>query len=147
MSPSGGAMTTVDPSMTWSPEKSMCSSTSSQHRWFEAWPGVCSGPQGEARPAQLEAVTHGPGRARSRRAAQKPSTSAPVRAARPAAPGRVVGMGVGDDDPADPARPELGQRVQMAGVVGTGVDHDQRRRSPPGRCWSPGRSSCPGWGP
>ena len=43
MSPSGGAMTTVDPCMTWSPEKSICSSsTSSQHRWFEAWPGVCT---------------------------------------------------------------------------------------------------------
>ena len=57
MSPSGGAMTTVDPCMTWSPEKSICSFSSIQHRWFEAWPGSVQGPQGEALGAQLEAVT------------------------------------------------------------------------------------------
>ena len=33
-------MTVVDQPITWSPEKSACSSASAKHRWLEVWPGV-----------------------------------------------------------------------------------------------------------
>ena len=53
MSPSGGAMTTVEPSITWSPENSSRSSSSRKQRWFDAWPGVCT-----ARQAELGGLDH-----------------------------------------------------------------------------------------
>ena len=109
MSPSGGAMTTVEPCMTWSPEKSICSSTSSQHRWFEAWPGVCrarrvkpgprsSKPSPTAR-VGVEAV-----------AGAEAEDLGPGARGQAGRPRRVVGVGVGDDDPADAARAQLGER-------------------------------------
>ena len=115
--------------MTWSPEKSIRSSTSSQQRWFEACPGVCRARSANRVPDSVNpSATARSGANPSR--APKPSTSAPVSPARAAAPGAVVGVGVGDHDPADPAAPPaLGQGGQVTGVVGAGVDHRQLGRA------------------
>ena len=43
MSPSGGVMTTVEPSMTWSPENSSRSSSSRKQRWFDGVAGRVDG--------------------------------------------------------------------------------------------------------
>ena len=77
MSPSGGAITTVEPSITWSPENSIRSCSSRKHRWFDAWPGRVDGPQHELgglddvavahRPVDLEAVARVEGAAPRRR--------------------------------------------------------------------------------
>ena len=133
MSPSGGRMTTVDPSMMWSPEKSIRSCSSRKHRWFDAWPGVWM-----ARSTNSVASMRSPspsGRSISRPSrASNASTSAPVRSLRPADAGGVVGVGVGADDPADAVAAAAGDGVEVRLVVGTGVDHRRSRRCRPGRC-------------
>ena len=145
MSPSGGAMTTVEPCMMWSPENSMRSCSSRKQRWFEAWPGRVDGPQ---------AGTRWPRCSRRRRARRRP--------ARPSA--SVVGEHLGAG--ALRQRPRPGE---WSGWVW--VQTIQRMRSPPqptmasrwlsssgrgrsprsrrcrrGRCSCPARSSRPGWG-
>ena len=78
MSPSGGRMTTVEPSMMWSPENSMRSCSSRKQRWFEAWPGVWTARSTNSvasmtSPSASERSISRPSRA------SKASTSAPVR--------------------------------------------------------------------
>ena len=92
MSPSGGWITTVDPCITWSPEKSSSCSSSSQQRWSEACPGVCSARRREVRPgrAPSPALAHPPVR-REVSTGPYPITSAPVAAASAAAPGAWSG--------------------------------------------------------
>ena len=90
MSPSGGAITTVEPSITWSPEKTMRSCSSRKHRWFEACPGVWMARRTNSVASIVSPSAIGTSMTRSSRAS-KARTSAPVRALRPAAPGEWSG--------------------------------------------------------
>ena len=146
MSPSGGAMTTVDPCMTWSPEKSMPSSTSSQHRWFEACPGVCKARSVKPVPVQLESLTHLPGGDEA-----VPSAEAEHLGAGPGGQGGgsrgVVGVRVGDHHPPDAPRSQLDQGLHVPAVVGAGVDDSHLVGPHQVGVGARGRSSRPGWGP
>ncbi len=78
--------------MTWSPVKSRACSSTSQHRWSEAWPGVCSARSvrspavpGPGQRSDHPSPTHSSGTKPS--AGPKPTTRAPVARARAAAPG------------------------------------------------------------
>ena len=129
MSPSGGAITTVEPSMMWSPENSMRSCSSRKQRWFDAWPGVWIAAQHELggldhvavghRHVDLEVVAGVEGEHLGAGAGLEAGDA-----------GGVVGVGVGADDPAD----------AVAAAAGDGVEVRRRRRGP-GR--SPTISSMP----
>ena len=147
MSPSGGAITTVEPCMTWSPEKSMPSSTSSQHRWLEAWPGVCSARSVEAGPGAARSPRPPTRRVRSRRGRRSRGPRRRCAPPGPAAPGEWSGwVWVTTIQRMRPA-PQLGQRVQVGLVVGAGVDHHQVVGAHQVGVGPGSRSSCPGWGP
>ena len=122
MSPSGGAMTTVEPSMMWSPENSSRSSSSRKHRWFDAWPGVCTAVRRNSVASMRSPSTDARGRSRRPSRASKASTSAPVRAASAGGARGVVGVGVGAQDPADAVAAAAGDGVEVAGVVGARID-------------------------
>ena len=129
-SPSGGRITTVEPCMTWSPvSRSACSSTS-QHRWSEAWPGVCSARRVRCSPAPA------PGQDRihpspTSSSGAKPSAGAVAHDPGPRGLGQrrrtgcVVDVGVGDEDGGDRAqRGRGGHDGGRVGLVGgPGVDH------------------------
>ena len=146
MSPSGGAMTTVDPSMTWSPEKSICSSTSEPAQVVRGVPRRVQRPQDEsrARAARSRHRRRGSGRNRHARRSRAPRRRcAPPGAAAPGAwSGCVWVTTIQRMRPA----PRSTRASQMAGVVGARDRPPPARRSPPGRCSSPGRSSSPGLG-
>ena len=155
MSPSGGAMATVEPPITWSPERRTrdgppsaevpASGSNRKQRWLGAWPGVCSAVRRAPGTATLSPSVSSPSGTNPSRA-PKPRSVAPVLAASAAAPGSVVGVGVGHKHVADPAGAGLDHDVQMGGVVRAWVDHDGVGRHRPGRCWSRGRSSPTGSG-
>ena len=123
MSPSGGAITTVEPSITWSPENTMRSCSSRKHRWFEAWPGVWMARRTNSVASIVSPSAIATSIRRSSRAS-KARTSAPVRALRPGGAGRVVGVGVGADDPTDAVAAATGDGVEVVGVVGPRIDDD-----------------------
>ena len=100
MSPSGGEMTTVEPCMMWSPEKSRPSSTSRKQRWFEAWPGVCRARSSYSSVAHRVAVGQGAGDRQPVTAGEGEHLGAGA-ARHLVGGGPVVDVGVGAHDPAD----------------------------------------------
>jgi hypothetical protein len=81
MSPSGGAMTTVDPDITWSPVKRTLRPASQKHTWFEAWPGVWTAVR-VASPAPTTSPSASVRSTSKPSLATKATTSAPVRSLR-----------------------------------------------------------------
>ena len=132
-SPSGGRITTVEPCITWSPVSSSSCSSTSQHRWFEAWPGVCSA-RSVRSPVRRGCPDKGrvqPSPARSSgsksSAGPKPTTRAPGGRGQRGRARRVVDVRVGDEDGADRAQ-RGGGRHDGGGVRGigrAGVDDDR----------------------
>ena len=106
-----GRITTVDPSITWSPEKSIRSSSSSQHRWFDACPGVCTARRAQSSASSRRSRRRPADRARSRRGPRSRSPRPPSAPPAPAAPGAWSGwvwVTTIVPDPAGPhARPGL----------------------------------------
>ena len=152
MSPSGGAITTVEPAITWSPENSRPVPASSKHRWFEAWPGVWTavrvtsgvisrspstepaiGREGQV--VGVEVVPLGAGGGGPE--AQHLGSGGGRQAGRQ---GRVVDVGVGDHHPTEAVADRGQEGVEVGVVVGPGVDDGHAGRRPSGRCWSPDRS-------
>ena len=124
MSPSGGRITTVEPSMMWSPENSMRSCSSRKQRWFGRVAGRVQGPEtnsvasmtspSPSGAVDLEAVAGVEGQHLGAGALLEPGGA-----------GEVVDVGVGADDPADAVAAAAGDGVEVGGVVGAGVDdHD-----------------------
>ena len=119
MSPSGGRMTTVEPSMMWSPENSMRSCSSRKQRWFEAWPGRVHGPEHELGGLDRVAVAEGAVdlEAVARVEGEHLGAGALLEAGHA---GEVVDVGVGADDPADAVAAAAGDGVEVRRVVGPG---------------------------
>ena len=129
-------MTTVEPDMTWSPEKSSPVPASSKHRWLEAWPRCVDGVDGELAGFEAVAVAEQP--VGSERGVVGFEVDMVVRGRRTEGEHlgagcllqadrkrRVVDVGVGDEDPAQPVAGRLQQSGQMVVVVGPGVDEGQ----------------------
>ncbi len=90
--------------------------------------GVARGvqrPEGDAGVVQLESFAHvtGGNETVAGREAEHLRSGALRQAGRTR---RMVGMRMGDDDPSDTARTEVGQGVEMTVVVGAGIDHGQQ---------------------
>ena len=102
--PRCGLTTVVVPLSTWSPVNSARSSSSKKHRWFGAWPGVCSASSRNSVPSIVSPSS-------STRSSSSVTSSAFGNGAKPAISraglladlrgrGPVVGMRVREQDPA-----------------------------------------------
>ena len=143
MSPSGGRITTVEPSMMWSPENSMRSCSSRKQRWFDAWPGVwrarstnsvasmlSPSPSGSV---DLEAVAGVEGEHLGAGALLEAGDAR-----------EVVDVGVGADDPPDAVAAAAGDGVEVRRHRRGRGRSRRSRRCRRGRCWCRARSSGPG---
>jgi hypothetical protein len=86
------------------------------------------GTQREARAGELEAVPCEESRLEAVASAEADHLG-PRAGRQPAGTRGVVRTDVGDGDPTDTARPEVGNGVEMAGVVRPRVDHHQLGRA------------------
>ena len=108
-SPSGGRITTVEPSMTWSPLSKVARSAISQHRWSEACPGVWT--------------AHDVQRGGARTESERP----------PVADAQIRGEPLGGSETDDPGAGGCSQSGRPGGMVAMGMGH-QHRAQPPERC-------------
>ena len=127
MSPPRSGFTTENmPSSTVSPVKSTRSSSSRKHRWFGAWPGVCSTSRPNSVPSMVSPspMTRSGTTVRVLVEALAVGEHLGARGLHQAGGARrVVGMGVGEQHPAHPLlHRRADDGVDVALVVGTGVD-------------------------
>ena len=123
MSPSGGAITTVEPSITWSPENRAAPPRAASTGGWRRGRG-CAARRARVTGRDDVALARGDvGREAVAGVEADQRRARPLRQAGGA--GRVVLVGVGDDDRADPSGADLGDAVEVLGRVGPGVEGDE----------------------
>ena len=147
--PRCGLTTVVVPLSTWSPVNSARSSSRKKHRWFGAWPGVCSASSRNSVPSIVSPSAST--RSSFERRPRRPSGTCRTRRSR--APvflricsrrGPVIGMRVREQHPAHAVAHRRADDRRRRAWRRRDRDRSPRpRRCRRDRCWCPARSSGP----